>query len=388
MKAKSPAASVLFVDDEVPNQRAFKLQFEDHFRIATASGGAEALQILESGEPIGVLLTDQRMPDMTGVELCAVVRERFPEVVRIVVTAYTDADAAVGAINRGQVNRYVMKPWREEQMLTLLRAGLEAYELATVTRDLQARLLRADQGSTTLYLLSEVMHEMGNPAAAVANNADFMIDTMETLLPLVKDGPREVAELIHELHDATKDILEASRQLLARFERFRQGGHPLEAAVYAHLSLTRAVNVVAHMFRMAARERAALVVDAPEDVQVYADDVRLNEILMNLLVNAIEAIPKGEPERHHIWMRVRGEQGHGVVEIEDTGVGITAAQAETIFDPFVTGKERGRGLGLAIVRDLVRRGGGRIEVKPGQEGRGAKFTVHLPRDVQTAAKLD
>src|SRR5689334_24482036 len=96
---------VLFVDDEPQNLVVFRYAMEDHFTVLTAQSGAEALQLLQRHQ-IAVLLADQRMPAMSGVELCARARELQPDAVRIIITAYADIHAAIDAINQGQVSRY------------------------------------------------------------------------------------------------------------------------------------------------------------------------------------------------------------------------------------------------------------------------------------------
>ena len=94
---------VLYVDDERANLLVFRHNFSDQFTVLTADNGKEALEILRR-ENVAVLLTDQRMPSMTGVELAEKVQAAHPEVVRMIVTAYADVHAAIEAINRGQVS--------------------------------------------------------------------------------------------------------------------------------------------------------------------------------------------------------------------------------------------------------------------------------------------
>src|ERR1700742_2227548 len=131
---------------------------------------------------VAVLLADQRMPEVSGVELCRITREKHPDVVRVIVTAYSHVTAAVAAINAGQVSRYLFKPWREEQMAEVLRAGIEAYRLGVMTRELQVRLLQSEQQSTTTYLLGRVLHELANPAATINANVEWIADSLTGLM--------------------------------------------------------------------------------------------------------------------------------------------------------------------------------------------------------------
>ncbi len=130
---------ILLVDDEQDNLDAFRFNFRKTFDILTASGGAEALQILESKE-VAVVVTDQRMPKMTGVELLREVRNRQPDAVGIILTAFTDVDVLVEAINLGQVYRYITKPWDAKEVRGVLQYALERFHLSSENRRLAAQL--------------------------------------------------------------------------------------------------------------------------------------------------------------------------------------------------------------------------------------------------------
>src|SRR5882757_11187620 len=110
---------ILVVDDEQDNLDAFRFNFRKTFDIVTASGGAEALAVLEEKE-VAVVVTDQRMPRMTGVELLREVRVRQPDAVGIILTAFTDVDVLIEAINLGQVYRYITKPWDAKEVRGVL----------------------------------------------------------------------------------------------------------------------------------------------------------------------------------------------------------------------------------------------------------------------------
>src|SRR5690242_20758144 len=123
---------ILVVDDEQDNLDAFRFNFRKTFDILTASGGAEALQILE-GKEVAVVVTDQRMPKMTGVELLREVRVRQPDAVGIILTAFTDVDVLIEAINRGQAYRYITKPADAKEVRGVLQSALARYHLQRET---------------------------------------------------------------------------------------------------------------------------------------------------------------------------------------------------------------------------------------------------------------
>ena len=130
---------ILVVDDEQDNLDAFRFNFRKTFDIVTASGGAEALQVLQDRE-VAVVVTDQRMPRMTGVELLREVRVRQPEAVGIILTAFTDVDVLIEAINLGQVYRYITKPWDAKEVRGVLQYAIERFHLQRENKRLTAQL--------------------------------------------------------------------------------------------------------------------------------------------------------------------------------------------------------------------------------------------------------
>jgi two-component system, NtrC family, response regulator AtoC len=130
---------ILVVDDEQDNLDAFRFNFRKTFDILTASGGAEALQLL-ADKDVAVVVTDQRMPRMSGVELLREVRARQPDAVGIILTAFTDVDVLVEAINLGQVYRYITKPWDAKEVRGVLQYAIERYHLTRENKRLAAQL--------------------------------------------------------------------------------------------------------------------------------------------------------------------------------------------------------------------------------------------------------
>jgi two-component system response regulator AtoC len=130
---------ILIVDDEQDNLDAFRFNFRKTFDILTATSGAEALAILAEKD-VAVIVTDQRMPRMTGVELLREVRNKTPETVGIILTAFTDVDVLIEAINLGQVYRYITKPWDAKEVRGVLQYAIERYHLQAENKRLAAQL--------------------------------------------------------------------------------------------------------------------------------------------------------------------------------------------------------------------------------------------------------
>ena len=123
----STKATLLYVDDEPANLDLFSLEFGDRFRVLTAGNAAEGLSILEENE-IDILLSDERMPGMSGVEFLALAWERWPDVGRFIVSAYSDADRILRAINFGHAHEYILKPWDPNQILASLERRLDSQQ--------------------------------------------------------------------------------------------------------------------------------------------------------------------------------------------------------------------------------------------------------------------
>ncbi len=132
--------NVLYIDDEINNLNSFKATFRRNFNITTAESVDEALKILEK-ETIHVILSDQRMPKMTGIEFFESIQLIFPNPIRILITGYTDINAVIDAINRGQVYKYLTKPWVEDDVKIFVEKAFEVYRLRKENLDLTNKLI-------------------------------------------------------------------------------------------------------------------------------------------------------------------------------------------------------------------------------------------------------
>ncbi len=148
---------ILIVDDEPANLRTLARLFRDDYEVLTAASGDEALALLGQHD-VALLITDQRMPGMTGIELLKRTAPLRPRMVRIILTGYTDVDALVEAINCGQVYRYVAKPWDNEDLRLTVRRGLEHFESHKRSAELDytnQRLVSRIRGIQELAMLDD-----------------------------------------------------------------------------------------------------------------------------------------------------------------------------------------------------------------------------------------
>ncbi|OJU77844.1 MAG: two-component system response regulator [Bacteroidetes bacterium 47-18] len=120
--------NILFVDDEESNLFSFKANFRIKYNVFTAISGDTALQLLET-QPVDIIITDQRMPGMTGVEFLSKVLEKYPEPMRILLTGFADMNAVIDAVNKGKIYHYLTKPWNEEELDNTIQKAYQEYLL-------------------------------------------------------------------------------------------------------------------------------------------------------------------------------------------------------------------------------------------------------------------
>ncbi|MEX2594472.1 MAG: response regulator [Anditalea sp.] len=134
---------VLYVDDEANNLQAFKATFRRDYKIFLAESAKEGRELLKAQE-VDVIITDQRMPEETGVDFLESVIPLYPEPIRILLTGYTDVQAVIDSINKGQVYHYLTKPWEEDYLRTVVKNAYEVYALRKENKQLTDSLLKAN----------------------------------------------------------------------------------------------------------------------------------------------------------------------------------------------------------------------------------------------------
>jgi|GEM_PF-1598308 len=159
--------SILYLDDEASNLNVFRTSFKYDYTIHLANNAKEAMDIL-SNESIEVVISDQRMPDMTGIEFLKIVKEKYPDAIRIILTAYTDVDVVINAFTECGIYRFITKPWDTVDVKLTLDNALEAYNLRKQNQDLVKRL-----ESTNIRLEEKVQQR--TKELIIANNVKSKI---------------------------------------------------------------------------------------------------------------------------------------------------------------------------------------------------------------------
>jgi response regulator RpfG family c-di-GMP phosphodiesterase len=131
--------TILYVDDEENNLTSFKATFRLRYNVITALSGEEALKMLEN-KHVELIITDQRMPNMTGIEFLEKVLDKFPEPMRLLLTGYADMTAVIDSVNKGKIFHYLTKPWNEEEVEKTLKRAIEAYEEKQKMKEMNEKL--------------------------------------------------------------------------------------------------------------------------------------------------------------------------------------------------------------------------------------------------------
>ncbi len=352
---------ILYVDDEESNLVVFKNTFFADYEILTANTGEEALSILETQE-IPLVVTDQRMPKMTGVELLAQVREKHPDMIRMILTAYTDVEDIIDAINRGFAYKFITKPWDRNDLKITIDRALEAYHLALENKRLIEDLIQAEKLATVGQLASAISHEIKNQLAALSF-ADLIRSKYpddERLLKYVDqitNARDRLLGIVNQIRDFAKG--KAHRMAIMRED---VGKLIDEVAAFLHLDPD-----VKHR---------KLEVDLAEDLFAELDADRIRQVLVNLIKNAAQATEKGNGV---VQVSSCADDGKwACIRIKDNGCGIPPENLETIWEAFFTTKEDvGTGLGLHVCKQIIEAHKGQIECQS-TVGEGTTFAVRLP----------
>lgn len=383
---------ILFVDDEDYNRLVFEQSYKDRYRVYVAGSGEEALAILRSTPNIGVILSDQRMPGMSGNELLETVKVEFPLIVRLVVTAFGELDPILRAVNLGLVARYMVKPWTGEELDELIAWAVDAYRLGCANASTQARLLRAERLMTIGSINAAVLHDLNQPLSYLITNTERLmqlggaITALRRLLddPGVSMPMRErtaLNELAEEYGDIIEDMMQGCRHLNMLTRTVRGMLHPEDDVDREPGKLKPAIKFAMSVCQQSAMQTQTwLSYDGPDELpDVTMSSTSLTQVLLNLMLNATQAVSKtATPGRVILRVKVRGASI--VLQVEDNGPGMSAEVLQKLGTAFFTTKSEGTGLGINQCKRLVEGVGGTIDFES-REGGGTLVSVTLPRSI-------
>jgi signal transduction histidine kinase len=350
---------VLYVDDETNNLLAFQAGFRRFYEIHTASTVAEGLSILNDHD-IHVILADQRMPKVTGVEFFGIVRKAHPNPMRILITGYSDIGALVDAINTGEIFRYIKKPWDDLELKTAIQNAYEVYSTRVALKEKIHELERTnDELNRFVYSTS---HDLRSPLAnilGILNVAKMQLsgDDPTAYYEMIESCVTKMDLFIHKIIEYYKGIRVDNVNEVVEFNGLVNDSISLCNMQNPQLIFETKIN---------------------QPVEFRSDGFRLSLILNNLISNAVKYQRRDE-KNPKVSIEVNVDEDQAVVFIEDNGVGIIDDHLNKIFQIFFrsTDYRNGLGIGLYIVKEALTRIGGDINVSS-EFGKGTKFTLTVP----------
>ena len=331
--------------------------------VIEAASGSEALQMAQEHHPDLVLL-DMKLPDIHGMEVCRMLKQ--DAVTRSILVLQTSASYLSSADKiralEGGADNYLFEPIEPEELVANVKALLR---LGRVERQLRDADRQKDE------FLATLAHELRNPLGPIRN-------AVELLRQLGNDAPQQqeqarqtIIRQTNHLVRLVDDLLDVSRINQGKITLRRE---PTEVAAFVGTALETVQPI------MESRRHALSVILPPHSVTLYGDNVRLAQIIGNLLHNAAKFTPVGG----QVMLTATVEGDMLVIRITDNGIGIAPDNAARIFDLFAQAQhvsdrvQDGLGIGLSLVRKLVELHGGAVSVSSQGEGHGSTFEVRLP----------
>ncbi|OJU77845.1 MAG: hybrid sensor histidine kinase/response regulator [Bacteroidetes bacterium 47-18] len=354
---------ILYIDDEPHNLLGFKAAFRMDYDLFTSLDTTEARQILSEHPDIRIIFCDQRMPGKTGVEFFDEIRREFPLPVRILITAYTDVEAVIDAINKGNIFRYIKKPWSNVDIMSSIEEANKFYMaismLSIKNEELQKAYKELDKFAYS------VSHDIRGPIIGLITAINFARDLdditeIKDLLTLMEKSVKKLDTFILNMHDyynVQRGDLKISR---IDFEKIASD----QKDIYSTFSLAGKI---------------PLYVDVQQSPHpFYSDEMSLKLILTNLLSNAIK-FQRQDAKEKWVKLTIITDADKAVITVSDNGIGIPEDEINEIFGLFYrsSSKEAGFGFGLYNLKSALTKLNGTIDVTS-RFGEGTTFTVTVP----------
>jgi len=378
---------IAYIDDEPVNLTVFEIATEEtDWEILTFDNPQTAIDTLKNKKP-WVVITDQRMPQIAGVELLEKIQEHCPEAVRIITTAYSDENLLLDSVRRAHIFDYIKKPWDEDLLIASLERAINVYQLnkelqqhrenledLVKERTAELAIARDEADKANEFksaFLANMSHEIRTPLTAILGFSETALDKSQTeeehdqaINTIIRSG-KHLLELINDILDLSK--VEAGKLDVEKIP-------------------TSVVDVLTEIATLQQKSAASknlefeLSCDTPIPEKITSDPTRLKQIVLNLCSNAIKFTESGFVKIH---VACDWQSETLAISVSDSGIGMTAEQMEKVFDAFgqaessTTRKYGGTGLGLSLSKQLTKKLGGNL-IATSEFNKGSKFTVSIP----------
>ena len=397
---------ILVAEDDFVSRGFLKkiLESSGH-KCLVAENGLDAWNLFQKND-IKFVISDWMMPQMDGITLCRKIREKeCPHYVYFIILTSQDRKEDTVAGLKAGADDYIIKPFEPEELNARIHAGQRIIQLEENYKKAHSQLLQSEKMASIGQLAAGVAHEINNPVGFVSSNLRTMSGYRDDISTLIKqyksltsylkksiptaeypvDIPEQlkrIADLeakldidyvlndISELVQESREGVERIKKIVLDLKDFAHPGEDKPTFADINKNMESTLNVVWSELKYKAR----VVKEYGNLPQVKCYPQQLNQVFVNLLVNAAQAIEKqGEIE---INTRVVDEKVE--ISIMDTGSGIAKEHLSKIFDPFFTTKDvgKGTGLGLNIAYNIIQKHKGTIEAES-EEGKGTTFIIRL-----------
>ena len=359
----SEKIKVLYVDDEEQNLISFRANFRKQYDVFTAISADEALDLLNKNV-IPIIISDQRMPHTSGVEFLEKTVALYPDCIRLLITAQSDIEIVIEAINRGQISKYIQKPWDWDKLSIAIDNCVTVYTSQLELKLKNAELQKAnDELNKFVYSVS---HDLRAPLTSIMG-----VINLTKLLPELKVAEeyfKMIEGRVLKLDDFIKKIIDYYKN--ARTETVNE---KIEFNVF--------VNNIWETFK---NQNSSIIFNlkVDENIEFIGDALRLKIIFENLISNAIKyQNPSSEIKKIDVAIKMNSDGLHIIVS--DNGIGIDNKFLDNIFELFFRTEDalnaEGTGIGLYLVKETLSKIGGKVEVES-ELMKGTSFHIVIPNN--------
>lgn len=352
---------ILYLDDEEQNLLSFQALFRREFDVHTAVTAQDAVAILNK-HPIQVIFSDQKMPEVSGVEFFETILHDFPDPVRILLTGYADIEAVIDAINKGQVYRYVSKPWDANDLRICIDNAVEKFnrdkEIITKNIDLEKA------NSELEKFVYSASHDLRAPLVTIKGVIN--VARLEAIDSKALGYLDMIERSTNKLNDFVSNII--------NYYQNNKSDELIENVNFDSL----ADEVFEKYKHYEGGEKITFRKDISQIGTFKSDEHRIRMILNNLISNAIK-FSNLKKDQCLIDLQVVQNKERALIKVSDNGVGISPDVLPGIFEMFFANADKniGTGIGLYIAKQAVGKLGGTISVNS-ELGKGTRFTFEIP----------
>lgn len=361
MALEQEKIKVLYLDDEQQNLFSFKAAFRFDIDVYTAITPDDAFDILKENH-IHLVISDYRMPLMNGVKFLETVRKEYPNCVRMLLTAFTDIESVIEAVNKGHIFRYIKKPWDENE---LKLAFDEAYQFFISQTELSNRHHELIEAYRDLdRFVYSVSHDLRSPLTGILSLSELISNTND--IREIQEYNEYVKINVRTLEDFVKNLLE--------YYRVKRG-----ALTIAEINIEQIVDDLFNLYKghiITHGIQFKTNFNLPNAIK--SDAVVITIILQNLLANAIKYQREQESDKF-VEVAASIDKNKLKLVVSDNGIGIDKEYIPKVFDMFFRASSiaTGSGIGLYNTKSAVEKLNGTIDITS-EVGKGTQVTVSLP----------